>query len=56
MILEMLVLVAYFSGACAFFSMHVADVKGYNVAVWLFLGAAFNIVALVAIAGMPVKK
>ncbi|MFN0156903.1 MAG: hypothetical protein ACKVRP_02390 [Bacteroidota bacterium] len=38
------------------FTSKVAEAKGYTPVNWFFAGLCFNMIALVAIAGMPSKK
>jgi hypothetical protein len=40
---------------CAILSAIVAGSKGRSVSVWFFLGLFFNILGLIAIAGMPIR-
>lgn len=38
---------------CGGFASHLASEKGYSEVAWFFLGLFFNILALIAIAGLP---
>ena len=48
----MLIIIGVVTG---FFSNKLANEKGYNPALWFLGGLFFNIIALIAIAGLPKK-
>ncbi|MBC8313493.1 MAG: hypothetical protein H8E33_04550 [Candidatus Cloacimonetes bacterium] len=48
-----IILIAY-SFICGNFSGYVASKKGYDGLGWFFLGLLFNLVALIAVAGLPI--
>lgn len=41
---------------CACFTAVVANAKGYKILPWFLAGLCFTLIALIAIAGMPVKQ
>ena len=49
----LLVLLGIVSG---FYSSKLASEKGYDTTLWFLGGLFFNIIALIAIAGLPVKN
>lgn len=50
-------LILFWSGiGCACFCYDIAKQKNQGGIGWFFLGAVFNVIALIAIAGMPSKK
>lgn len=40
---------------CGGFSAYIAGEKGYSAGAWFFAGLLFNIIALIAAAGLPMK-
>lgn len=51
-----LIVYAAMSFVAGMFCNRVADAKGYNGVAWMFGGFFFGLVALIAIAGMPVAS
>lgn len=54
--LGLLAALGLYSFAAGFYAMRLADVKGYGTFGWFLGGLFFNVIALIAIAGLPVKK
>jgi hypothetical protein len=50
------ILIALYSIICGVFCMTLAENKGYGVGVWFLSGFFFGILALIAAAGLPLKR
>lgn len=54
--MNVFVIIILYSVAFGAYTAQVADEKGYSGTAWFFGGLFFNFIALIAVAGLPMKK